>query len=182
MKFYLEHRLRIILSEKYGSLGYVDSDCYNENFNISEFLKYIHTNTIDKSSEVFIKNYQKKYSEENYYPIWMLVEAISLGQLYKLYKGLSRTYQNAIEKNLNISFNVLASWMHSISYIRNLCAHHSRLWNRRLAIKPKVLKNNKIWSDIDSNNQKLFSILLVVKELFKEYWAEQSQIAIKVFK
>ncbi|MDE6380839.1 MAG: Abi family protein, partial [Muribaculaceae bacterium] len=24
----------------------------------------------------------------------------------------------------------MESWLHAIVYVRNICAHHSRLWNR----------------------------------------------------
>ncbi|MGE4307572.1 MULTISPECIES: Abi family protein [Bacteroides] len=30
----------------------------------------------------------------------------------------------------------IASWLHSIVYIRNICAHHSRLWNKVLGVRP----------------------------------------------
>ena len=33
---------------------------------------------------------------------------------------------------------VFASWLHCIVYVRNICAHHSRLWNRSLSIRPQM--------------------------------------------
>jgi abortive infection bacteriophage resistance protein len=31
----------------------------------------------------------------------------------------------------------LTTWVRSISHIRNICAHHSRLWNRSPTDQPK---------------------------------------------
>src|SRR5699024_5316962 len=39
------------------------------------------------------------------------------------------------------------SWIDHISYLRNLCAHHSRLWNRRLTKAPKKTKISKQLED-----------------------------------
>ncbi|WP_338921411.1 Abi family protein [Pseudomonas silesiensis] len=32
----------------------------------------------------------------------------------------------------SLPFDVLASWLHTLTFIRNCCAHHSRLWPRTL--------------------------------------------------
>ncbi|NQY59622.1 MAG: Abi family protein [Cognatishimia sp.] len=32
---------------------------------------------------------------------------------------------------------MLPTWIRSLSYVRNVCAHHSRLWNKPLASQPK---------------------------------------------
>jgi len=63
---------------------------------------------------------------------------------------------------------VFTSWMHAISYLRNLCAHHSRLWNREFAIKPDILlkpANPWISSLYNSNNHRCFYFLCVLKYL-----------------
>ena len=35
---------------------------------------------------------------------------------------------------------MLASFFHHLSIVRNLCAHHSRLWNRRFVFTPTIPK------------------------------------------
>lgn len=52
--------------------------------------------------------------------------------------------KNAISRVFGIHYKVLASWLHSLGYLRNLCAHHSRLWNRTFTIKPIVLEHHPI--------------------------------------
>jgi abortive infection bacteriophage resistance protein len=43
--------------------------------------------------------------------------------------------RKAIAHNFSIDESVLKSWLHCLTYVRNICAHHSRLWNRRFVIK-----------------------------------------------
>ena len=51
-----------------------------------------------------------------------------------LFGGLKRTDSNNISKDcFGIDEKILSSWIHTLVYIRNLCAHHSRIWNRTLA-------------------------------------------------
>ena len=37
----------------------------------------------------------------------------------------------------------LCSWLHAINYVRNICAHHARLWNRDMSIVPERLEFSK---------------------------------------
>ena len=74
-----------------------------------------------------------------------------------LFGGLERTDRNNISKDcFGIDEKILSSWIHTLVYIRNLCAHHSRIWNRTLAIKPKVPNSSFI----------LFLILLFISYLY----------------
>jgi abortive infection bacteriophage resistance protein len=43
----------------------------------------------------------------------------------------------AIANNdFGIPYRVLSSWLHTLTVVRNMCAHHRRLWNRELPVKP----------------------------------------------
>ncbi len=70
-------------------------------------------------------------------PNWAMLEELTLGQLSHLYKGLRfDSDKKAIARKLDLAFPLLESWLHTLTVIRNYCAHHSRLWNRELGIKP----------------------------------------------
>jgi len=59
-------------------------------------------------------------------------------------------------------------------YVRNLCAHHSRLWDRVWAIKPD-LPAGKIWSPpLLPENTQLFASLLLQSTLLRQMPAEQN--------
>lgn len=108
---------------------------------------------VDRSSETFIEHYKKNYSSPAYPPAWMSLEVISMGLLSKLYGNLKKGRE---KKKVAIEFGLpnpifLESWMHAFAGLRNICAHHSRLWNRRFTIVPK-LPNNTTYPFIQNKN------------------------------
>ncbi len=104
----------------------------------NDFLKQVHVES-EKSKEIFLQHYRQTYSPSNEPPIWMLTEILTMGTWSHLFKNLvQRKYRKQIASSFGTDPETLASWMHSLTYLRNLCAHHARLWNRRFAIRPKV--------------------------------------------
>jgi len=101
--------------------------------------------------DTYIQHYYDKYSSPELPPCWMVFESVSFGIISKSYKNLIYPEFNFICKPLELNHTILRSWLHSISYIRNICAHHSRLWNRECRIKPLVAKAYK--ADISPNNR-----------------------------
>ena len=93
---------------------------------------------VGRSKELFIKDYKKKYKEE-LPPSWMSLEVCSFGSLSYIYENLKggRTKRN-ISRKFALRDDVFATWLHTLVYIRNTCAHHSRLWNKSLTIKATV--------------------------------------------
>lgn len=71
-------------------------------------------------------------------PIWAVVEVLEFGQLASLYRGFNR----AIATDIALAFGasnkkMFGSWIGAINYIRNVSAHHARLFNRKLVQWPK---------------------------------------------
>ena len=100
---------------------------------------------IERSKDTFIKEHRKKYKDDlRFPPCWKTLEITSFGSLSKLYGNLKPTVKSKDTiasqfKTVNHTF--LPSWLQSIAQIRNYCAHHSRLWNRNLPGRPKILPN-----------------------------------------
>lgn len=76
-----------------------------------------------------------------------MLEELTLGDLSHLYKGLAKDAdKKAIAKRLGLAAPLMQSWLHTLTTIRNMCAHHSRLWNRELGIRPELPKSaNFLW-------------------------------------
>jgi len=49
-----------------------------------------------------------------------------------------------VASHFAIDEQVLTSWLESLSYVRNACAHHMRLWNRKLPRTPIIPSNPKL--------------------------------------
>lgn len=118
---------------------------------------------LGRSSEVFIKHYYNKYTQPADPPCWMSLEVVSLGFLSKTYENLKLSNaKKKVARNLGLPHpTVLESWMHAFSYVRNICAHHGRLWNRQLTKTPKFPKRTPAnWlSQPPPANNKLFLTL-----------------------
>ena len=130
------------------------------NSTYKRFTHSIHSSE-SESQEEFVRHFGNKYLDEHL-PIWMVTEIVSLGMISRLFSGLNSENKQEIAANYNLAHRILSQWLHSLTYLRNMCAHHSRLWNRYLEIaptRPRTLPEAEVW------NKKLFSLLVVLKYL-----------------
>lgn len=83
------------------------------------------------SEEAFVSWFNYRY--EGKLPIWVAVEILQWGQLSQLYGGMRVDDRETIAATFGLkSSKQLRSWIASMNDVRNLCAHHARLWNRVL--------------------------------------------------
>lgn len=82
---------------------------------------------------------------------------------------LPGTEKRAIAHHFGVSDSVFQTWLHSIVYLRNICAHHSRLWNRSMSIRPQVpRKTTKQWIDTSNvQNNKTYFVLSMMRYLLQ---------------
>ena len=154
------------LGHKYGAFAHTNAANFHSKFKHQEWITQIEKETY-RSKEVFIVDYSKKYSEFPKLPIWMLTEVLSLGSLSQCYKGLLHDDKREISKHFSLPYKCLETWLHALTYIRNICAHHSRLWNRELAIRPQKLRDKKWSSIITLRNDRVFHILWILRFMLK---------------
>ena len=97
----------------------------------------------NRSGEMFAKDYRNRYPHNNP-DAWIIFEVATFGTLSKIYKNLKHQLpQKAIianEMGLNLH-NELSSWLEAISYLRNIIAHHSRIWSRNMVKRPTSIIN-----------------------------------------
>jgi abortive infection bacteriophage resistance protein len=95
-----------------------------------------------RSHEDFVQHYRQKY-QMNRPPIWAVSEVMSFGLLSRFYENIRRDRdKKQIANTYSLSIENLKSLLEHCAYIRNLCAHHSRLWNRRFTITVQLPKNS----------------------------------------
>jgi abortive infection bacteriophage resistance protein len=151
-------------SLKYGPFGHANPNNFHAKFRHNDWLNDAQTEVI-RSNDKFISHFQQKYDGYPVVPLWMLTEVISIGSLSRLYRGLENSDKLPIAAYFNIHHKRLTDWLHAITYIRNVCAHHSRLWNRELSISPDAIKDPNWSHPITPRNDRVFYILLILKEL-----------------
>lgn len=94
----------------------------------------------------YFRFYGQTYDTPVLPPIWAVLEELSLSALSRLYQGIARDNdRKRIASRFRLPQEVLGSWLHTLTFVRNCCAHHARLWNRELAIPPK-LPREKAWN------------------------------------
>jgi abortive infection bacteriophage resistance protein len=124
---------------------------------------------ISRSKEEFIKHNKAKYGFP--LPIWVICEIWDFGTLSTLFAGMKEADQDAIASKYGVSNGrIFASWLRSLNYLRNVCAHHSRLWNRNIIDQPKLPKAGEVpWVDPFQNEAHLlarpFLLLCIAKHL-----------------
>lgn len=100
---------------------------------------------LQQTKEVFITEHYKKYhTDTRRPPAWKTLEVVSFGVISKFYGNLKSTIgsKDSISAELGtVNHTFLPSWLQSIAQIRNICAHHGRLWNKNLPGRPKLLPN-----------------------------------------
>lgn len=165
-------RITYHMGHAYGAYAHTDRNNFHPNFDHTEWLNKVNAEA-NRSSEEFIRHFQTKYSGFPNLPIWMATEVMSLGALSFFYKGLINDKHKGIEDKkavadyFNIHHKTLADWLHSLTYIRNVCAHQSRLWNKELAIRPGTSKD-RAWSPpITPSNTRIFYVLLMLRHLLR---------------
>lgn len=95
------------------------------------------------SDEQFVEHFREKYDDRM--PVWALTEILELGHLSVLYRGIHQ--QDAEEVALAFGVptkKIMTSWLPSLNYVRNVAAHHSRLFNRKLQHAPARPKAGQI--------------------------------------
>jgi abortive infection bacteriophage resistance protein len=99
---------------------------------------------VKRSDETFIKHHRKTYTEA-LPPVWAICEVMSLGLLSKWYDNLKpMPTRQAIAHAYGIDQGVLASWLRHLTLVRNVCAHHARLWNREFVVTPQPPKSKPL--------------------------------------
>lgn len=121
----------------------------------TKFIRHLATlqKEIKRSNETFIDHYKNKYSHPTEPPCWMSLEVTSIGLLSLLFENLKNCPEKkAVTHHFGLlGTNVLENWVHNFCNIRNICAHHGRLWNRRISIP--ITMPNKTKSDFIQNKQ-----------------------------
>lgn len=125
------------LSHHHGPFWYSDSSIFLSTRKFNDTLNKIR-DEFNRTDEEFIKAFKAEYSDP-LPPSWMMLELATFGSLSMLYSNLKDTHDRRnVAHYFGLDDTTLASWLHCIAYVRNICAHHSRLWSRVMRISPNI--------------------------------------------
>ncbi|MBN1423286.1 Abi family protein [Candidatus Fermentibacteria bacterium] len=122
-----------VLGHAHGAMAYEDPAVFRDPRRHTSALAKL-DEELDRSHEVFVSHFRQKYGMDRP-PIWAVCEIMSFGLLSRFYENIRRDHdRKAIARAYDLSPDTLKSLLEHAAYVRNLCAHHSRLWNRRFTI------------------------------------------------
>ncbi len=155
----LRTKFAYYFSHRYGPSTYIDPQNISCNFEHREWNDKL-MESIKRGHEEFIKNFYSVYKEEDYLTLWIAIEIIYFGQLSILFKGLMRRDRKKfLEDCFGIDEKRFILWVYILVYIRNLCAHHCRIWDRTFFIRPKIPR--ELNEQIGFSNSKTFCVFMM---------------------
>lgn len=165
------------LSIRHGSHWFMDAGHFNQAS--SRFKHHELLNRIDKEfiiapggkkptrphHEVFINHYFSKYTSPYLPPAWMVAETLTLGTWSQVFANLKvATERKAIAVHFGVDEQILQNWLHALTYLRNLCAHHARLWNRQMVIKINIAKKHQPFLKV---NDRFYAFAVIIQDLMQ---------------
>lgn len=179
----IEIALRVDIAHTLGKkdpFAYLNPDCLDAKFcheldkkGTSKHHQWLskHAQIINRSKEDFVLHNKKKYG----FPlaIWIACETWDFGTLSTLYAGMRSQEQDQIAQKYGIkNGRFFASWLRSLNYLRNICSHHARLWNRNIIEQPRIPTDvTTEWFIPYLENDKLkarcFILLFITRHLMK---------------
>ena len=119
---------------------------------------------VRRSQETFVAHFKSKYGDRHSeLPLWMAAELMTLGMVFTLFRGVEKTIKRQVSTEFGVAFRVMESWLSTLNAIRNICAHHGRLWNRVLGIKPLIPAKDPQWhAPVEVGNERIFGVLSIL--------------------
>lgn len=94
----------------------------------------------------------------------MAIEIWDFGALSKLFSGLNVADQDQIAGKYGIaSGQEFAGWLRGLNFVRNVSAHHSRLWNINILERAKVWQKDNDWQM--QNNARAFYYFCLMQQM-----------------
>ena len=145
----------------FGSHWFMEDDFYHNKGYKTKFISIIKEET-GKSDPL-----RRNLSTEHYYtcydypelpPFWIVAESLSMGKWTYALSKMNQKAQKLISDQYKINSLLFVSWISSIAWTRNVCAHHSILWNRFIKRAPKVpQKQLRLCPDFSNSNTSFFA-------------------------
>lgn len=187
IEVYIRTQIAYHHSLKYGAFGYLEHSSFQCSIPVFDELMEDIKKESKRSDEMFISHFKEKYNTTNL-PLWSVVEVLSLGALSKLFYAMHNDDKKLVCAQIPVTTTVFGKWLHAFTIVRNICAHHSRIWNKELRVSFAIPSKNVLFDPLRKitkskfkeekdgvlvyedkefdNNSSIFFALSVIKYLF----------------
>jgi abortive infection bacteriophage resistance protein len=169
----LRTKMVYYLSLEINPWWFEDSNNFKNTVAHTETLMSIDRELQQTKEEFITQHYLKYHTDTRRPPAWKTLNITSFGTISKLYGNLADKMmaKDSIARDFGtVNRSFLPGWLQSITQIRNICAHHGRIWNKNLPSKPKLLPKppNKWIKNVPpyAEQNKLYIHICCMKYLF----------------
>ncbi|MFD1244092.1 Abi family protein [Paralysiella testudinis] len=144
---------------QYSPIAYKNAQYFNQSFQHDEWLRRYEQQVNRESKSALIQHHFKNYTD---LPIWAGCEVWDFGTMSKLFQGMLSKDKDRIAKLYHLQHGQhLQTHLHAFNFIRNISAHHSRLWNKPIVFKAnmKGLKDAE-WKNLSVDDSYLYFCLM----------------------
>ena len=156
----------------YGPLGYLDAANFSNQAKHKEIVNKANQQKRQRlAHEAYLKHFINDLHQE--IPLWAYVDLLTISDISFLYSISERPLKETIAHRFGLTMNrgpeILGQYMHSMTIIRNLCAHGSRIYNRLFEQKPSLNKKEQALlirrKDGTMDNSHFFGFFLIMRRL-----------------
>jgi abortive infection bacteriophage resistance protein len=158
----------------HGATGYLDSAFFTNESKHKEIINKANLQAERRlPHEPYLKHFINDLKQD--IPLWSYVDLLTISDISFLYSISEPIIKNAVAGDFGFTMNkgalILGGHMHSMTIIRNLCAHGSRIYNRLFEQKPSLNKKEKSLLIRDEHgqidNSHFYGFLLVMRRLLQ---------------
>lgn len=120
-----------------------------------------------KAQYLGITHYYINYNEPSIPPIWTILEGVTLGTLSRMYSNLHEANRRLIATQFNYPEPTIVSWIRSINDLRNICAHHNRLFNAVMQVN-QPMQNRRLRGEWGTTQNRFYARALILVALLNE--------------
>ena len=159
----------------HGPVGYLDASFFTSRARHEEIIKKAEQQKLQRlPHEAYLKHFVNDLQQD--IPLWAYVDLLTISDISFLYAISEQPVKDAVARTFGLSMgkgaSILGSYMHSMTIIRNLCAHGSRIYNRLFEQKPSLNKAEKALlmknSSGELDNAHFYGFLLIMRRILPE--------------
>lgn len=154
----------LALDKNCGSHFYLDAIHFNDGQAHRALLKQVLG--LREKGNASVTHYYKTYNTPALPPVWTVLEAMTIGQLSRLFSDLHLDHRKTVAAKFGYDESILVTWLKSLTLLRNVCAHHGRLWNASItADAPRYAKSIRSEFPSPTDHGRVFARGVVVQAL-----------------
>lgn len=135
----LRNAISEALSNAHGSHPYTKLAAFKDEASRLEVYK-IFVDIYYKTKDQRAKHYRQKYATPVLPPIWTMKEFMTFGTTLLVLKHLAGPIRTDIANSFGVPKDeIFTNWVNCLVDLRNICAHHDRLFNRSFPKQPSRL-------------------------------------------